>query len=313
MPTDFYELLDVTRDASDRGIKRSYRRKVKEYHPDVNDHPRAHAQFKVLKKARDVLLDPTERQAYDRLGHREYVEKRLDGSLPTTDFPGLDVAGSTNPGTSSHTAAATARRHPHPGPRASGSAERNRVRSGEAPMGGTGDRTSGTNAGDTATVAVHRLVRHLWGLVLVGTLWYLGAMGVALERAGTAPVLVGMTEVGRGLIEEPAVVAGSTTVGYGFPNVSELVMSGVGPAATVEGLLILGGFLGLLASHGCALILLRRRTIWRPSLAYLLGSVSPILGFGLNLAGIELLTVDVVLYVVVPVGSTLVFLYHRFR
>ena len=87
MTQDFYQLLDVSPDAEPDAIRRAYREKVKEYHPDLNDHPRAHAQFKVLKKANEVLLDAAERKAYDRLGHEEYVDKRVPGGLPTTDFP----------------------------------------------------------------------------------------------------------------------------------------------------------------------------------------------------------------------------------
>ncbi|WP_049986508.1 DnaJ domain-containing protein [Halobellus rufus] len=79
---DFYDLLEVSRDASTEEINRAWRRKVRRYHPDVNDDARATAQFKTLKKAHEVLSDETERAAYDRMGHRTYVKQRLDG-LPT--------------------------------------------------------------------------------------------------------------------------------------------------------------------------------------------------------------------------------------
>jgi len=79
---DFYDLLEVSEDASTEEIDRAWRRKVRTYHPDVNDDTRASAQFKTLKKAHEVLSDETERAAYDRMGHRSYVQQRLDG-LPT--------------------------------------------------------------------------------------------------------------------------------------------------------------------------------------------------------------------------------------
>jgi hypothetical protein len=82
MPDDFYDLLGVERDASPEELKRAYRDLVREYHPDVNDDERAHAQFKVVRMAYDVLSDPDERSDYDRLGHDTYVDRRL-GGLPT--------------------------------------------------------------------------------------------------------------------------------------------------------------------------------------------------------------------------------------
>ncbi|QIB73639.1 DnaJ domain-containing protein [Halogeometricum borinquense] len=79
---DFYDLLEVSEDATQSDIKRAWRGKAREYHPDVNDDARANAQFKTLQKAYEVLSDETERAAYDRLGHTTYVNQRLDG-LPT--------------------------------------------------------------------------------------------------------------------------------------------------------------------------------------------------------------------------------------
>ncbi|WP_336021904.1 DnaJ domain-containing protein [Halobellus salinisoli] len=79
---DFYDLLEVSRDASTEEINRAWRRKVRRYHPDVNDDARAGAQFKTLKKAHEVLSEESERAAYDRMGHVAYVDQRLDG-LPT--------------------------------------------------------------------------------------------------------------------------------------------------------------------------------------------------------------------------------------
>lgn len=91
MPADLYDVLGVSHDASAEELKRAYRERVREYHPDVNDHPEGDAQFKLVRKAHDVLSDPAERKDYDRLGHREYVEKHLDGLPPVSVFPDEDL------------------------------------------------------------------------------------------------------------------------------------------------------------------------------------------------------------------------------
>lgn len=90
-PTDFYDLLDVSDDPSEEEIRQAYRTKAREYHPDLNNDERSTHQFQVIKKAYEVLSDPSEREAYDQLGHREYVAKRL-GSLPGIEIPELDNA-----------------------------------------------------------------------------------------------------------------------------------------------------------------------------------------------------------------------------
>ncbi|UTF52399.1 J domain-containing protein [Natronosalvus rutilus] len=82
---DFYDLLDISSDASQDDVKQAFREQVRVYHPDLNDDARAQAQFTALKKAYDILGDPVERQAYDRLGHEDYVAKRTSG-LPSPDL-----------------------------------------------------------------------------------------------------------------------------------------------------------------------------------------------------------------------------------
>ncbi|WP_247728685.1 J domain-containing protein [Halovivax limisalsi] len=84
MTEDFYDLLDVSPDASQDEIKAAFREQVRIYHPDLNDDERAQAQFTALKTAYDVLGDPVERRAYDRLGHTDYVAKRTSG-LPSPE------------------------------------------------------------------------------------------------------------------------------------------------------------------------------------------------------------------------------------
>jgi molecular chaperone DnaJ len=66
--SEFYELLGVTREASEVDIKKAYRKLAMEYHPDRNSAPEAEARFKEITEAYEVLRDPQKRAAYDRYG-----------------------------------------------------------------------------------------------------------------------------------------------------------------------------------------------------------------------------------------------------
>ncbi len=67
---DYYEVLEVSREASESEIKSSYRKLAMKYHPDHNpDNPEAEQKFKEAAEAYDVLRDPDRRARYDRFGH----------------------------------------------------------------------------------------------------------------------------------------------------------------------------------------------------------------------------------------------------
>lgn len=66
---DYYEVLGVSRDASDSEIKKAFRNLARELHPDVNDHdPAAEDKFKEAAEAYEVLSDPESRRTYDTYG-----------------------------------------------------------------------------------------------------------------------------------------------------------------------------------------------------------------------------------------------------
>ena len=70
---DYYEVLGISRGASADEIKKAYRTKAKELHPDrKKDNPNAETQFKEAGEAYDVLKDPDKKAAYDRFGHAAF-------------------------------------------------------------------------------------------------------------------------------------------------------------------------------------------------------------------------------------------------
>ena len=70
MKRDYYEVLEVSRSATDAEIKKAYRRLAREHHPDVNKHDEeAEAKFKEIGEAYEALKDPQKRRTYDQFGH----------------------------------------------------------------------------------------------------------------------------------------------------------------------------------------------------------------------------------------------------
>jgi molecular chaperone DnaJ len=83
LPRDPYEVLGLTREASEQEIKKSFRRLARELHPDVNAHdPQAEERFKEAAEAYEILSDPERRATYDRYGHEGL---RSGGYAPNFD------------------------------------------------------------------------------------------------------------------------------------------------------------------------------------------------------------------------------------
>lgn len=66
---DYYDILGVSRSATDADIKKAYRRLARKYHPDVSNEPDSEQRFKEMKLAYEVLKNPEKRAAYDQFGH----------------------------------------------------------------------------------------------------------------------------------------------------------------------------------------------------------------------------------------------------
>ena len=65
---DYYQTLGVDRDASEKDIKRAFRRLAAKYHPDVNHEPGAEQKFKDINEAYEVLGNKEKRARYDQFG-----------------------------------------------------------------------------------------------------------------------------------------------------------------------------------------------------------------------------------------------------
>lgn len=68
---DYYQLLGVTRDASERDIKKAFRKLAVKYHPDKNKAKDAEEKFREIAKAYEVLSDKEKRKRYDQFGDEE--------------------------------------------------------------------------------------------------------------------------------------------------------------------------------------------------------------------------------------------------
>lgn len=88
---DYYEVLGVSKDASDADIKSAFRKLAKKYHPDVSKEPDAAEKFKEAQEAYAVLSDKQKRSQYDQFGHQAF-NNMGSGGASGFDFSGFDFS-----------------------------------------------------------------------------------------------------------------------------------------------------------------------------------------------------------------------------
>lgn len=91
MPTDYYEVLGVPRDASADDIKRAYRRLARQYHPDVSGAAEDQERFKAVSNAYEVLSDARKREVYDLGGDPLRSSGAGPGGMPGDGFTFTDI------------------------------------------------------------------------------------------------------------------------------------------------------------------------------------------------------------------------------
>ncbi len=97
---DFYQVLGLSKSASDDDLKNAYRRLARQYHPDVNKSPDAEARFKEINEAYQVLSDPQKREAYASsflLGRSQEIARDLTASGATNPFDGARLVVGVSP------------------------------------------------------------------------------------------------------------------------------------------------------------------------------------------------------------------------
>lgn len=89
---DYYEVLGLSKDASEAEIKSAFRKLAKQYHPDVCKEPDAEAKFKEVQEAYEVLGDENKRKQYDQFGHAAF-DQAAGGYGGAGGFGGFDASG----------------------------------------------------------------------------------------------------------------------------------------------------------------------------------------------------------------------------
>jgi molecular chaperone DnaJ len=112
---DYYEVLGINRAASEEEIKKAFRAKARQLHPDVNKASDAESQFKEVTEAYEVLIDVDKRAAYDRFGHAAVTGNGGVGADPFAGFGGFSDIFETFFSAAGGGMGTTARRRPQRG------------------------------------------------------------------------------------------------------------------------------------------------------------------------------------------------------
>lgn len=335
MPDDFYDLLGLSRDATQDDVKRAFREKVRVYHPDLNDDPRAQAQFTALKKAYDTLGDPKERQDYDRMGHEDYVAKRTKG-LPSQDKWATGSSESTTEATTRAESTATATASTASGSTASATetdpsaTAGNRSASASTTGTGTSSRasaststtgTGGSTTGSTGATARRRSRRRNgtdsslrsrimrvwrigvgWPLIFATDVLYVIGLElfVGANQSAAVAALDAVAAAGTDVEALQRVLLEPSDFGlFEFATASRYV-DGV-PAA---GAVFVLGALILPLVYGVVIGRTRRSySAWDPTRLYVVATLAPLAGMALAGAGYARLGTDVLLLGVLPLGA----------
>ena len=90
---DYYEVLGVSKNASEAEIKSAFRKLAKKYHPDVSKEPDAAEKFKEAQEAYAVLSDESKRRQYDQYGHAAFDQMNGGAGFDFSGFDFSDIFG----------------------------------------------------------------------------------------------------------------------------------------------------------------------------------------------------------------------------
>lgn len=328
MPDDFYDLLGLSRDATQDDVKRAYREKVREYHPDLNDDPRAQAQFTALKKAYDTLGDPKERDDYDRLGHENYVAKRING-LPSQDkwaTGGSAESSSESAGTSATAAtASTASGSTTTGSasdRATSTGDRDATAGKTTSAGTTGNHDVGDrrsrSTGRTASRRSRRRrdrdssgllsrIRRIgrigvgWPLIFLTDVLYVVGLELFLGTNQTVVwgALEGILAAGADVDALRSVLLRPSLGAFEFVTTTHYV-----DGAPVAGAVLVLGSVILPLVYGVVIHDTRTSfSAWNPTRLYVVAALGPLVGLGVAAAGVGRLGIDLLCFVALPLAT----------